>query len=187
MGITPTQREYLNCAMMEPLVIYPNTSRLNFYAVGMGLMLALSAVIMFSLERVMLAQLRIATLVVAFLGCVSFGYAMLYFIMRASQKPPLLRGDAEGLHFDVNYFNKGSIEWSNIQDYSLAKHAGRTLLLINLKDPFALIDAHSGLQRRLLKGNLKRYRTPVAIPAALIEGDAVAVANRVAEFGRRNA
>jgi hypothetical protein len=170
--------------MREALLIPLRTARVYLYAGVMAALLLLSVWIMFNVELVMFAQLRLTVMVVAFFGCLFAGYGLLYFFLRAWEAPPVLKADDEGIYFDISFINRGLVTWDNVKEYALIRHAGRTFLLIHMKAPFLLIDERDGIRRRIMISSLKRYGTPAAIPASLVSGDPEEVLRRIADYGR---
>jgi hypothetical protein len=171
--------------MREALLIPLNVGRIYLNAGVMAAFLAFSVWLMFNVELVMFAQLRLTVMIVAFLGCMVFGYGMLYFFLRAREAPPVLKADDAGIYFDVSFINRGLVTWDNVKEYALIRHVGRNYLLIHMKSPFELIDDRDGIRRRILIASLKRYGTPAAIPAALVQGDAAEVLQQIADYGRK--
>lgn len=145
-------------------------------------MLILSIVLMFSLERIMFLQFRLAALIIGFLGVSTFGYGLVYSIMRLRQNHPVFKADSEGLHFNSSLINHGRVDWDNIKEYGLAKYAGRKMILVVLKSPHDFLDNQKGLVRRHQRAKLKRFGTPVAVPAALVPGDPVAVMEQLSAW-----
>jgi len=146
--------------------------------------LLMSATILLRVELVMMAQLRIAVSVISFLGSTLSGYVMIYFLLRLRQAPPVLKADSDGLHWDVSIFNRGFAPWNNIDGYSAVRHAGSTYLLAHLKDPFDTIDRQGNMVKRFLQANLKRFQTPIAIPAAYVDGDAAQLLQKLSDFAK---
>ena len=170
--------------MREALLVPLKVARVYVYAGVMAVLLVFSVWLMFNVELVMFGSLRLTVMVVAFLGCMVFGYGTLYFILRAREAPPVLKADDEGIYFDISFINRGLITWDNVKEYALIRHAGRDFLLIHMKSPFVLIDDRDGIRRRVLLASLKRYGTPAAIPASLVQGDPAEVLHRLADYGR---
>ena len=126
--------------MREALLVPLKVARVYVYAGVMAVLLVFSVWLMFNVELVMFGSLRLTVMVVAFLGCMVFGYGTLYFILRAREAPPVLKADDEGIYFDISFINRGLITWDNVKEYALIRHAGRDFLLIHMKSPFVLID-----------------------------------------------
>lgn len=138
---------------------------------------------MFNLERIMHRDLRLLALILASLGVIGFGYMMILQVGRITANPPVFKGDDEGLHFYASVFNQGTIPWDNIEEYGLVAHGLRKVALVYLYEPQQFLRGKTGLQGRLMRANMKRYKTPVAIPAALFEDDAVEIFERLSAFG----
>jgi hypothetical protein len=170
--------------MREALLVPLKVSRVYLYAGVMAVLLAFCVWLMFNVELVMFGSLRLTVMVVAFIGCMVFGYGTLYFFLRAREAPPVLKADDAGIYFDVSFINRGLVTWDNVKEYALVRHAGRNFLLIHMKSPFTLIDDRDGIRRRILLASLKRYGTPAAIPASIVSGDPGEVLRQLADYGR---
>lgn len=168
----------------EPLIIYPNRGHqyrfIGFVAVG----LVVSLLIMFNLEEIQHPYIRLAALILAFFGILAFGYGLVYAAMRTAQNIELFYADADGLFFNANLFHNGLLQWDNIKEFGLVKYAGRKQVLIYLKDNEEFMGGLKGIGRRMAKANLKRFKTPVAIPASRVPGDIEDVLTRISKWGK---
>lgn len=169
--------------MREPLRFPPRRSRLVSYASATGLLLALSAAMMFYVEHVMLYSLRITVMVIAFLGCITFGYGLLYNLTRLTQAQPLLEANAEGLWFHVTLLNHGKVEWADLDGFEIVRYGLGKRVLVKLRDAPAYAVKYPGLRRHLFQRTLRRYGTPVSLPLGLFAQDAVSTLQRISAYG----
>jgi hypothetical protein len=171
--------------MPEPLSFAPSKSRLISYAVTTGLLLATSTAIMLTLEQIMHPYLRLTVMIVAFLGCIAFGYAFLYNLMRIWQSQPLFQADAEGLWFHVTFFNHGKVEWADLEGFDIVKYGPTRRVLIQVKRPQHYAEKYPGVRRFLFRRTQKRYGTPLSLPLGLIEGDPVETLKKLSAYGAK--
>jgi hypothetical protein len=164
---------------MESLSYLPKRSQLISYVLVMALLLGTSTVIMLNLEQIMHPYLRLAVMIVGFLGCVAFGYGFFYNVMRVLQPQPLLEANAEGLWFHVSFFNHGKVLWEDFLGFEVVKYGFARRVLIKLKDPEAFTNKYGGVRRFLFRRTLRRYKTPVSMPLSLIAGDPVETLKRI--------
>jgi hypothetical protein len=168
--------------MAEPLRFMPNKSRLISYTVATGLLLACSVLLMLNLEIVMHYYLRLIVMGIAFLGCIAFGYAFLYNLMRVSQAQPLLEANDEGLWFHVSLFNHGKVEWEDLEGFDVVKYGLARKVLIQVQRPDFYARKYPGMRKFLFSRTLKRYGTPFALPLGLVDGDVVKVLESVSAY-----
>ena len=169
--------------MADSLSFAPRRSRLISYALTMGLLLAMSTAIMFNLERIMHPYLRLTVMIVGFLGCIAFGYGLLYNLMRISQPQPFLEANADGLWFHVSFFNHGKVLWDDLDGFAVVKYGLTTRILIKVKDPKAYQDKYSGIRRYLFRRTARRYGTPISLPMDLLDGDPAKILKQLSDFG----
>jgi hypothetical protein len=168
----------------SPTIVIPaRKDRIRLQSAAALFALVMSAVLMFNLERIMHRDLRLIALILASMGVIGFGYMMILQVGRLTANPPVFKGDNEGLHFYGSVFNQGTIPWDNIEEYGLVAHGLRKVALVYLIEPQQFLRGKTGLQGRLMRGHMKRYKTPVALPAGLFEEDAVAIFERLSAFG----
>jgi hypothetical protein len=175
----------LSLGMAESLSFAPHRPRLVAYAATMGMLLALSTAIMFNLERIMHPYLRLAVMIVGFLGCIAFGYGLLYNLMRITQPQPLLEANEDGLWFHVSFFNHGKVVWTDLAGFEVVKYGLSKRVLVKVKDPEAFTEKYPGIRRFLFQRTRKRYGTPISLPLELISGDAVKTLQQLSDFGSR--
>lgn len=154
---------------------YPKRSRLIAYTVGTFLLLMVSIAIMLSLETLQYGILRLTSLIIGFIGVALSGYAFFFNVVRLNRPQPLLQYDDEGLSFHISPLLLGQVAWEEVRAFGLVQYAGRKILLVQLHEPFDLINSAKGLRKVRLRANHKRYGSPFSIPAALLDGDAESV------------
>ena len=153
-------------------IYFPNRSRLIAFTVGTLVLLLASIAIMLTLESLQYGVLRLTALIIGFIGVVLSGYALFYNVIRLNRPQPLLQSDSEGLSFHISPLLHGQITWSEVRAFALVQYAGRKILLVQLHEPFHLINSAKGLRKLRLRANHKRYGSPFAIPAGLLPEDA---------------
>lgn len=154
---------------------FPRRSRLIAFTIGTFTLLLASIAIMLSLESLQYGILRLIALIIGFIGVVLSGYAFFFNTVRLSRPQPILHSDSEGISFHISPLLYGNITWADIRAFSLVQYAGRKILLVQLHDPFRLINSAKGLRKLRLRANHKRYGSPFAIPAGLLPEDAESI------------
>lgn len=168
--------------MVEPLEIMPRKASSRNFAVVMAFGLGLSAWVLMNVERVMHRDLRITTLVFGALGVLTFGYGLLFAILRWKQPIPVLKCTDEGLEFHASFLLHGRVNWGDIKGYELVQYGMGKKVLVTLKQPEKYISKQLGLTARVMKMTNKRFGTPVAISANLFEGDIAETLERISQW-----
>lgn len=157
--------------MAEPLEIMPRKAILRNAVILMVLCLGISALVLMNVERVMHRDLRIVTLAFAVLGILSFGYGLLYTLMRWKQPAPLFKCTDAGLEFHGSILLHGRVNWADIEGYELVQYGMGKRVLVKVKQPTRYIDKQMGITSRVMKMLYKRFGTPIAISANLFPDD----------------
>lgn len=152
----------------------------------MVLMLLVSVAVMMNVERVMHRDLRLAVMILGFLGAVFFGYGLLFAIMRNKQALPLLKCSPSGLEFNPMPFVTGNVPWGEIKSYELVKVGMGEKLRITLRRPDHWIGFQKGFSGMVLRRYLRRYGSPVVINSKIFEDDPLEVIQAVSDWGKRN-
>ena len=69
----------------------------------------------------------------------------------------------EGLIDTLSVVSCGKVGWNEITGVEVKNAFNKSFLVINVKDPFKIINAHTKWRQRPLKGLLKRFGSPVVI------------------------
>lgn len=163
-------------------LVYPKRSRLWFFLIGTLVLLIASVWVMFNLEQLQYGILRLIALIFGFLGCISFGYALAYNTLRLRQFKAVLHRRQGELEFYASLLFRGTINADNLKSYGLVSYGGRRYLLIFLHHPHKFIDRLKGIPKFRARGYFKRFRTPVAIPAAWVDGNTEEVLEKLSQF-----
>lgn len=164
------------------MTFHPRKSHL-WTSVGlMAALVLMSLIVMLNLELVMHKWLRLASLILGFLGVTLFAYGLAYTILRAMRPQAVLEASEDGLFFNGSIINNGTVQWDNIKEYGLVKYGGRKIFLIVLKSPDRFLRAQTGLRARHLRLKQKRFGTPVAFPANLLEEDVLKVMEELSKY-----
>ena len=168
--------------MRDPIIIFPNRNQLYLYTGAVFLLFLVSILVMLNLEEVMHRDLRVLALILGFLGTTVFGYGLVYNVFRLRSNKPLIQAGPDGLSFHSSALNQGRLKWEAIREYGLVKHGTRKVALIYLHKPQAFMRDQKGLQARIFRSNMKRYQTPIALPASLFPEDPVEVLKALSTY-----
>jgi hypothetical protein len=178
---------YLRGMDADSLAFPQKRSRLLGQVLLLALGLALSALILMNVEVVMMAQLRLTVFFAALIGSICCGYLLLVNVFRMNKSEPLLKADAEGLWFHASGLYYGKVLWSDIKGYEVGQYGWSKMVLIRLKDPEAFAGKYQDIRRFSFRRMLKRYGTPVALPAAQFEADAAEMLGKISAYGKGRA
>lgn len=164
------------------LLVYARRSRLQLFVIGTGLLLLASVLILLNVQNLQYGILRIGAMVPAFLGSVLFGYAFYYNLLRLRQDQPVLERTPNSLRFHLSMLYHGEIPASELKSYGLVSYAGRKYVLVFVHHPREVAGQLNGFSRFRAKGYLRRFRTPIALPAAMLDADPKELLQDLSQF-----
>ncbi|MBF6608541.1 MAG: hypothetical protein ITG00_07355 [Flavobacterium sp.] len=100
-----------------------------------------------------------------------FGAAGIYGVIKLFDKGMGLIIDDIGIIDNTNASSVGLIKWSEITEIRVIKVKSTKILLIYTSDPNNFLRKVSGIKRKLMKGNMKMYGTPLSITSTAIRYD----------------
>jgi hypothetical protein len=100
---------------------------------------------------------------------VFFGAAVIYGIKKLFDKKMGLIIDDSGIIDNTNASSIGLIEWNDISEIKIQQVMSTKFLLIYTTDPEKYLDKVKGLRRKLMKGNMKMYGTPLSITSSTLK------------------
>ena len=92
-----------------------------------------------------------------------FGAASIYGARKFFDKSIGLTIDDNGINDNTNASSAGLINWSDITEIKTKQVMSTKFLLIFISNPDKYLDRASGFKRKLMKGNMKMYGTPLSI------------------------
>jgi hypothetical protein len=92
-----------------------------------------------------------------------FGAAGIYGLLKLFDKTIGLTIDENGITDNTNASSVGLINWADIKEIKTEQVMSTKFLLIYISDPKKYLERVNGFKRRLLKGNMKMYGTPLSI------------------------
>lgn len=108
----------------------------------------------------------LAIRVLGFIALILFGYFLGAYIPKLRDKLPGLIIDENGVNDNSTEVSIGEISWDSVMAVYRQSVAPNKFMIIKVKDPEAYIARTSGrMQKNALKGNLKIYGSPIAIPS----------------------
>jgi hypothetical protein len=97
------------------------------------------------------------------LGILFFGTTSGNGVVKLFDNKPGLTIDDNGIIDNSNMSSIGLIDWMDIKEIKIWDTKSTSVLLIFLYDNEKYINKAKGLKIKLLKGNLKKYNTPISI------------------------
>ena len=97
------------------------------------------------------------------LGILFFGTTFVYGAIRLFDNKPGLTINDNGIIDNSNMSSIGLIEWIDIKEIKTKDYNSTSFLLLFLYDNDKYLNKASGFKRKLMKGNLKKYKTPISI------------------------
>lgn len=92
-----------------------------------------------------------------------FGGAGIYGLRKLFDKSVGLIIDEIGITDNSNASSVGLIEWSNIIEIKTEQVMSTRFLLIFVSNPDKYLDRENGFKQKLMRGNMKKYGTPLSI------------------------
>ena len=96
-------------------------------------------------------------------GVVFFGAAGVYGARKFFDKSFGLTLDDNGITDNTNASSAGLIYWNDITEIKTKQVMSTKFLLIFIRNPDKYLERVSGFKRKLMKGNMKMYGTPLSI------------------------
>jgi hypothetical protein len=103
--------------------------------------------------------IRIAGIV----AVIFFGAASVYGLRKLFDKTAGLTIDENGIIDNSNASSVGLIEWNDIVEIRTEQVMSTRFLLIFISNPDKYMERVNGFKRKLMKGNMKMYGTPLSI------------------------
>lgn len=162
---------YLYRIMAEPIIILPSTQRYLPRLVACLVMAVFCLVAVVSVQNVQYGIFRTGALIMGVIGIPAFMLLGFYFFRMVVNKPPLVTADDESLTLNSGFMYSASAPWSEISELGLVQVLGKKYLLFKLKNPDALIEKSSGMERRSQMAYMKRFGTPMVLDTAVLDRD----------------
>ena len=108
-------------------------------------------------------------------------FALFFFVTanRFLDRAPVLVLDDDGIVANVTWADVGRIRWTEITGARVERRRGLLYLVISVRDPTRFIERGNWLQRDSRKGSLRRFGSPVAIPAVFVDADVRQIASEI--------
>jgi hypothetical protein len=100
-----------------------------------------------------------------------FGATGIYGTIKIFEKSVGLTIDDNGIIDNTNASSIGLIQWADITEIRTEHVMSTKILLIFTIDPNGILDKVSGMKRKLMAGNMKRYGTPLSITSTTLKID----------------
>ena len=104
-------------------------------------------------------------------GILFFGAAGIYGIRKILEFKPGLKIDENGIFDNSNASSIGLIRWQDISRIQTEQVMSTKFLLIFIDNPNTYLKKVSGIKRRLLDANSKKYGTPFSITSNTLKYD----------------
>jgi hypothetical protein len=109
--------------------------------------------------------------IIGIVAALFFGFAGLYGIRKLFDQEIGLVLDERGITDNTNASSVGLIAWADITAIETEQVMSTRFLLIYTAQPEKYLDRVGGFKRKLLKGNMKMYGTPLSITSTTIRYD----------------
>lgn len=107
--------------------------------------------------------------IVGIISSLIFTILGIYGIKKLFDKNVGLTVDENGITDNTNASSVGLIKWSEIIEIQTQKVLSTKLLLIFTNNPNIYLEKKSGINRRILQGNMKMHGTPIAITSTTLK------------------
>lgn len=107
--------------------------------------------------------------IVGFLSVLFFGAAGVYGIRKMFDKSVGLTIDDNGIIDNTNASSIGLIKWADITEIRTEQVMSTKFLLIFTNNPNEILEKASWMKRKLMKGNMKMYGTPLSITSTTLK------------------
>lgn len=169
--------------MNEPIFIGTNRNKLRFQTAVYTIIAIVSFILLFGYAE---RQDLVPPIVFQGLGVIIGGLCLLAAAAKAKRiKDPTagLRIDKQGIHDLSSDIGLGLIKWKDITDYRVEQSKKTGLILIGVKKNESFLrSAKNPAIARLLKQNIRLYKTPVAIDPSYLESSIDEVFAQIEKF-----
>ncbi|NRS90341.1 hypothetical protein HNQ02_003281 [Flavobacterium sp. 7E] len=117
--------------------------------------------------------LRSAELVkiIGIIGVLLFSILGVFGVKKLLDKKAGLTIGENGITDNTNSSSVGFIKWDDITDIKAEQFMSIKFLLIFTHDPNEILKETSGIKRKILQGNIKKYGTPILITSTNLKCD----------------
>jgi len=109
--------------------------------------------------------------IVGIVAVLFFGAAGIYGLRKLFDKSVGLTIDDYGITDNSNASSVGLIDWADILDIKTEQVMSTRFLLIFVDNPDKYLERVNGFKRKLMKGNMKMYGTPLSITSNTLRYD----------------
>lgn len=152
--------DYLAQLTPDAVVLYPSRAKLLLFA----LIAAAFVVGCFFMWNDPRPKYR----VVAVVGGVFFGLAMLFLFARLVRRVPALIVNQSGIFDNSSGIGGYFLRWEEIDSMYVSSINRQKFLSIRLKDPERFLSQQGGMKARLMRANVKLVGAPVNISANIL-------------------
>lgn len=109
--------------------------------------------------------------IVGVVAVLFFGAAGIYGLRKLFDKSVGLKIDDYGITDNSNASSVGLIDWSDILEIKTKRVMSTGFILIFVDNPDKYLERVNGFKRKLMKGNMKMYGTPLSITSNTLRYD----------------
>ncbi len=158
---------------MEKIEIPVSKTKISFLLIGALIFVILGVLFSLVPDKFTTAVFKNPQLIriVGIVGVLFFGAAGIYGIRKLFDKAVGLIIDDNGITDNTNASSVGLIDWSDILEVKTEQVMSTRFLLIFVDNPDEYLKRVNGFKRKLMKGNMKMYGTPLSINSNTLRYD----------------
>lgn len=97
-----------------------------------------------------------------------FGVVGILGIIKILRNKSALTINELGIVDNTNFTSSGLIKWENITGFKIEEMMSQKFLVIHISNAEEMIEAATGMRKKVMKSNYSMYRTPITIPASTV-------------------
>lgn len=160
--------------MPEPIIITLNKTKLILNLISSLIFVALGVWILTARPDVgnIIFNIPIIKYGAGIASVIFFGFGVVVFIRRLTDKEPALVIDDKGIIDNSTAVAAGLIPWEDITHIYTRQVMNQKFIMIGVSNPETYIGRHtSGFKKRIMRTNLKTYGSPISIAANGLKTD----------------
>lgn len=158
---------------MEKIEIPISKTKISFLLIGALIFVILGVLFSLTPDKFTTMIFRSPQIIriVGIVAVLFFGAAGIYGLRKLFDKAVGLTIDDYGITDNSNASSVGLIDWSDILEIKTEQVMSTRFLLIFVDNPDEYLERANGFKRKLMKGNMKMYGTPLSITSNTLRYD----------------
>ncbi len=155
---------------MDKIEIPISKTKISFLLIGASIFVILGVLFLLTPDKFSTSIFRNPQ-IIGIVAVLFFGAAGIFGLRKLFDKSVGLTIDDYGITDNSNASSVGLIDWSDILEIKTEQVMSTRFLLIFVDNPDKYLERVNGFKRKLMKGNMKMYGTPLSITSNTLRYD----------------